>query len=305
MAAGPAQIESLRRFILEEIYIAFGLPPGSWLRRALAPVFWLPTRRFARMAADVDEQVARGGLREAASQVLPRFVRRYQFCGAERVPAQGPLVIAANHPGAADSLGILASLPRDDLHVVVSGIPFLRGLPHAGRHFLYATPDPHQRMLVFRAMLRHLEGGGSLLLFARQDVEPDPALMPGAAEALERWSSSVALCMQHVPSARLVVAITSGVLASGWLRSPIIRLREEAIPQQKLAEFLQVSQQMLLGGDFGLTPRLTYAGPWSLADLGAGGSSAAVMEAVIERAKGALQEHLSGMGCRGEEYGQV
>lgn len=292
MKPGSAQVSSLQRYILEEVFIAFGLPKGAWQRGILAPLFWLPTRRFARLAAQVDDQVASYGLQEAARRNLRRFVRGVEVCGAERIPQEGPLVIAANHPGAADSLALLASIPRDDLQVVVSGIPFLRSLPHARTYFLYADPNPHQRMLVFRAMLRHLEGGGSLLLFASQDVDPDPALMPGAAEALKRWSSSVALCMQRVPTARLMVAVTSGVLAPWWMRSPVIRVRRTTIAQQKLAEFLQISQQMLLGGDFGLTPRLTFGEPCGLEDLG-GGSTAALMEAVIARAKGVLNEHLS------------
>lgn len=292
MDTGSAQVSSLQRYILEEVFIAFGLPPSAWQRKILAPFFWLPTRRFARLAAQVDDQVARYGLQEAARCNLSRFVRGVEVCDTERIPKEGPLVIAANHPGAADSLTLAASIPRDDLQVVVSGIPFLRSMPHARRYFLYADPDPHQRMLVFRTMLRHLEHGGSLLLFASQDVDPDPALMPGAAEALERWSSSVALCMQQVPAARLVVAITSGVLAPRWMRSPVIRVRRNIIARQKLAEFLQISRQMLLGGDFGLTPRLSFSVPYSLEDLG-GAGTAALMEAVIARAKGVLHEHLS------------
>ena len=74
--------------------------------------------------------------------------------GADAIPAVGPLVIASNHPGAYDSVAIIAHLPpRPDLMVLASDIPFLRRLPNIGPHLLYVSSDPHERMGAIRAMI--------------------------------------------------------------------------------------------------------------------------------------------------------
>jgi hypothetical protein len=50
------------------------------------------------------------------------------------------LLVAANHPGAADGLVIAAALRRDDLKVVISDVPFTRAVPY-GRKYLIYTPS--------------------------------------------------------------------------------------------------------------------------------------------------------------------
>ena len=97
----PAAIVSdLTTRIIDEILAAFNLRKESRLSRLLAPCFWLPARRFARIAEQVDADVRRYGLPEAARRLLPAFVDGLQAHGVERIPTSGPLLVASNHPGA-------------------------------------------------------------------------------------------------------------------------------------------------------------------------------------------------------------
>jgi len=91
-------------------------------RRLLWPVFWLPAQLFARLADGVEQNIDQFGLAEAARRLLPRFVDDVKVTGVERIPQHGPLLVASNHPGAYDSVAILANLPRPDLKVVVSDV---------------------------------------------------------------------------------------------------------------------------------------------------------------------------------------
>ena len=145
-----------------------GLSPDTRLRYLLNPLLWAPLRRFADLAAKFDRTVADSGFREAASEVLPRLINQLEVIGLHRVPTSGPLLVVSNHPGSADGLAIAASLPRNDLKIVVSALPFIRSLPNSAQHLIYTDPlEPHKRMGVVRSSVRHLQDGGALLIFPR------------------------------------------------------------------------------------------------------------------------------------------
>lgn len=96
-----ANVENLRRFITTEIFKALGLSAG-WVQRLFSPLFRAPTQRFAQLAAAFDDRVAQWGFCEAARWVLPNFARPVAASGTEHIPAEGPLLIASNHPGTCD-----------------------------------------------------------------------------------------------------------------------------------------------------------------------------------------------------------
>jgi hypothetical protein len=250
----------------------------------------LPAHLFARLAAEFDHHVAQSGLMEAVRWVLPRFVEGVHALGTENIPTTGPLVIASNHPGAYDGLVIASCLPRDDLKIMVTDRPFLRGLHAASPHLIYTPRDTEGRMGVVRQAVHHLREGGSLLIFAHGNVEPDPALVPGAEEALEGWSPSVPLFLRRVPGASLVVTIVSGVLAPSALQHPLARLREGWQARQLLAEVLQVSQQMLLRRRFGLAPTVRFAAPLMAGDVEEVPYARAALAAIVARARELLAD---------------
>ncbi len=280
----------LRRALSTDILEAAGLAPGSPLRAVFSPLVWPPAHRFARLAAEFDQTVAQSGLMEAVRWVLPRFVDSVRAQGTENIPATGPLILAANHPGASDGLVIASCLPRDDLKVVVTDRPFFRHLYAASPHLIYTPRDTTGRMSVVREAVRHLRAGGSLLIFAHGNVEPDPAVTPGAEEALEGWSPSVPLLLRRVPRASLVVTIVSGVLAPSALRHPLTRLQENWRGRQLLAEIIQTSQQVLFKRRFQLSPAVRFDVPLTVRDLGIGSDATATLGTILARARDLLSD---------------
>ena len=277
----------------QEIWKVLGLSPHTRLRYLLNPLLWAPLRRFADGAARFDRTVAISGFREAAIEVLPRLINQLEVIGLHRVPTSGPLLVVSNHPGSADGLAIAASLPRDDLKIVVSGLPFIRSLPNSAQHLIYTDPlEPHKRMEVVRSSVRHMRDGGALLIFPRGKVEPDPAWLPGAMDSLSRWSASLGLIARSVPEANIVTTIVSGVLARGSLRNPLTRWPRDPRKRQLLAEIIQVVQQALLPYGISVSTRLSYGNP-----IVAGNRDARELTGeVVEYAKQLLHDHLTPAG---------
>jgi hypothetical protein len=284
----------MRRYITDEFLIALGLSPQSRLRSWLEPVIRLPVQRLAQMAVDVDGRIARSGLTETVRDVLFQFVDGLTVCGAETIPAQGPLLVASNHPGAYDILALLACVRRDDLKVVASGVNATRRLPNVAKHMIYVTSDVSARLSVVRDMIRHLSAGHALLIFPTAQVDPDPALEPGSEEALGRWSPSVSLVLNRVPQTRLLPAIVSGVLAKACLHHPITRLPRVTWRKRKLAEFLQVSQQLALHRSFSLKPRISFGQPLAAAELCPADCPSGLFPAIVESTRSLLAAHLAG-----------
>ena len=270
-----------------------GLAPDTRLRYLLNPLLWAPLRRFADGAAKFDRTVASSGFKEAASEVLPRLVNRLEVFGEQQVPRSGPLLVVSNHPGSADGLAIAASLPRNDLKIVVSALPFIRSLPNSAQHLIYTDPlEPHKRMEVVRSSVRHLRDGGALLIFPRGKVEPDPAWLPGAMESLSQWSTSLGLIARSVPEANIVTTIVSGVLARGSLRNPLARWPKDPRQRQLLAEIIQVVQQALLPYGVSVSARLSYGKPIVAGNR----NSRELTSEIVEYAKQLLNDHLTPAG---------
>lgn len=298
MATPEATLPSvgdLSQTLSQEIWKVLGLSPQTRLRHLLQPLVWAPTHRFARMAAGFDHKVAESGFLEAVRGVLPRFLSGVEVSGQSRLPQAGPLLVVANHPGGADALAVAAQLPRNDLKIVVSALPFVRNLPNSASHLIYTTLDPHQRMEVVRSAIRHLREGGALLIFPRGVVEPDPDVLPGASESLSDWSPSLGIIARAVPQLEIVTAIVSGVLARSSLRHPLTWLRREPRERQKLAEIIQVIQQMLLPWRQAIHARLSFSAPLAASDL-SGFDARAITQQVIERSRQLLHDHLGTSG---------
>ncbi len=146
-----------------------------------------------------------------------------------------------------------------DLKVVASGLGFLRHLPELSRHLIYVPRyDTQGRMGVVRSVIHHLAEGGAVLIFPGGNIEPDPAVLPGAPDALGSWSNSLEVVLRRVPQAQVVVSIVSGVLTRAALRNPLSPFLRTGRDRQKVAEIVQVGLQMLLRTPLGLAPRVTF-----------------------------------------------
>jgi len=276
------EIAALQQSLLEEIYKMLGLPPRSMLRPLLKPLFSPASQRFSRLAAGFDNDVKTRGFDRAARRFLSRFIHDIRVTGSEGVPAQGSLLVVSNHPGTYDALAIASCLPRRDLKIIASGVPFIRRLSASANHLIYSTPNTVDRMLVIRSIIRHLKNNGAVLIFPSGGIDPDPAIMRGALAELETWSPSLDVILRRVPSTRILVTAVSGVLHPGWVNSPIVRLRRGRRNQQRVAEFFQVIQQILLPGSLMLNPAVSFAEPLLLPSDG----SSSRLPAILSHARG-------------------
>jgi hypothetical protein len=283
-------LHTLSEQLVHELAKAVALP-RSRLASDLARLLFGPaTRLFAQLALDLDAQVAAGGLAGGARWVLPRFAKSCEARGTESIPPDGPLVIAANHPGSFDSVAISAHVMRPDYKIIIGDIPFFQALPHISARALFAPADEdiRGRMRVLRDCLRHLQGGGALLIFARGGIEADPSFMPDAGAEFPLWSRSLEIFLHHIPQTRVLVTIVSGVISQSAFRHPLTWLRKARADRQRLAFMYQMVRQMLSGQEvFGMIPRVTFG------EIVAGISKEFVPEAVEAAAARTLARHLA------------
>lgn len=128
--------------------------------------------------------------------LLRLFYRRVDVVGAERIPARGPVIIAANHHNSlVDPMLIIGTFPRRITVLANAPLfrhpligPFLRAvgaLPVNRRK--EAGDDPTKNEAMFAAATAHLRAGGAILIFPEGRTQPTPTLLPlrtGAARLL-------------------------------------------------------------------------------------------------------------------------
>ncbi|MEK7370254.1 MAG: lysophospholipid acyltransferase family protein, partial [candidate division NC10 bacterium] len=135
-------------------------------------------------------------LRGLAQIVLDIFYRRIEVVGSERLPARGPLIVAANHQNAlVDPLLLIAAIPRR--LVPLAKAPLFR-LPVIGALARWAGAIPVERPqdapgqpidneAMFAQAVARLRQDEAILIFPEGVSQPDPKLMPlrtGAARLL-------------------------------------------------------------------------------------------------------------------------
>jgi hypothetical protein len=271
------RVETLTKVCVEDLLSAFGLGGLRRGRRPLKLLFRIPAQRLARQVATYDGIVGESGLTEGGGWALKRMARRVEVEGRENLPREGPLLLAANHPGLSDTMALFATTPRSDLRVVAAERPFLDALPNTSRYLLTVAETSPGRFGLIRAATRHLRVGGAILTFPSGKIEPDPAVLPGAIEALNSWSASVDLFARLVPNLVIVPTIVSGVLSPTPLRNPLIFLRR----RKKDREWLAATIQMLTPGLYDVAVRVEFGRPVSAGDS----SDATVGQAVLEEAR--------------------
>lgn len=290
MGRDAGWVAELRRFLIGQGVENLGLPPTRWSRWLVGLLFGLPIHRFARIGTHIDDWTVRYGVVGAGQQILRRYVAGYRVCGAEHVPKSGPLLIAANHPGTYDAVITAVGAQRDDLKIVVGELPFLRGLPAVREHLVYIERGTQGQTAALRASLRHLEGGGALLIFPTGQMDPDPEFMSGAYDALGLWSPSVALMLRRVPATQLILAIVSGVLMPRYMRGPLVLLGKTTVDRQIIGASVQVADQALFQLKLPLVPKVSFGEPVPADELIAL-HGRRMTGAIVERARHLLAQH--------------
>jgi len=283
-----------RERITDEIIKALGFSTRGVFRRALGPLFRIPAGRFGAVAAKADAEIPASGLSGGCRRLLAEMSLRVTARGSEKIPADGPLLLVSNHPGAYDSVAIMAGVPRRDLKVILSDVPFTRDLAEARVHFIYAPLEAAGRAAALRASIEHLQTGGALLFFPHDDVEPDPEASPGAADTFQNWSRSIEIMLRQVPETRLQVAIAGNILSPRFLRHPLVKIRRSAAKRQKLAFTLQIVKQMAFPRNAGARPcvHLSFAAPVAARKI-LNGRNGEAMGAVRKIAAELLADHLA------------
>lgn len=114
-----------------------------------------------------------------------------------RIPAEGPVVLVANHPhGLVDGmvLGALVGRVRPDLRILTRAL--LAGIDESASAYMIPVPFPHEpdaqaRLLAMRrAAMAHLAGGGLLALFPAGAVAA--ARTPWGPAVEGEWSAFTA-----------------------------------------------------------------------------------------------------------------
>ena len=243
---------------------SMGIRLTPFTRKVSDLIFRRAVERISDLSLQLDEKLAGGDPSVGVRWILPRFLDDFTAYGAHHIPAQGPLLIIANHPASYDALLISAFVHRPDYKIFIGKITVYDYLPNIARHAIFSPPkeEVSGRMTSLRTAIRHLQDGGSLLIFPRGDIEPDPALEEKPALVMDAWSRSLEIFLRQIPNLQVVVASVSGVIAPKAIQHPFTWFKRKQTDRQRLAYIYQLIQQVLRRNEyFGLHGKVNFSPP--------------------------------------------
>ena len=210
--------------ILDDVLTTLNVNRVKALRYFITLLGSKTTRWLADLLSRWDRQVARSSFVETARDALQLFTTDFELNCAEEIPQTGPLLAVANHPGMYDSIGAIVTVRREDVRVVAARREFFRVLPNISKHLLTIEKDASLRLEAMRHIIQVLKEGHAVIIFPSGRLEPEPALMSGAAASLEQWSSSIGIFLSKVPETRLLPILISQTLSPKAWNSWLARL---------------------------------------------------------------------------------
>jgi len=218
-----------------------GRPAGfrvDVVRRLIRPV----ANRVAGRFVTYDRALGEAGLHHGSAWIVDDATGGLAVDGREHVPARGPLLIAANHPGLSDAVALLAALGREDTWIVAANYPFLRALRLASRRFLFVSEDRADRLSTFRRIVSRLRAGETVVVFPAGGLELDPALSRVAAlGSLTTWSRSIELLARLAEGTVVVPAAVRGVVSRPAFDHPLAKRHSVLKERQRMATLLQLA----------------------------------------------------------------
>lgn len=195
---------------------------------------------LTRLGLKMEGMIARDGHLKGASEWLVDIGSAgIHIHGAEHVPLTGPLLFVGNHGGLGDAHALLSASPRRDTQILANDFGILPGLNAMRTHVIVVEPD--QPVATFRAALRQLRAGKSLLLYPRGEIEADPCLdLESALASLSQWTHSPELFARYVPELAIVPFAVGGLLSRRALRNPIVRRYRDRDKRHFLAATFQM-----------------------------------------------------------------
>jgi 1-acyl-sn-glycerol-3-phosphate acyltransferase len=242
ITAGRTPVDELARLHALDLLRAFRLDRGGRLQPLLDALALWPSRRLARQILQFDALVGSTGLPGAGAWLIERFTRSLTISGQQHVPASGPLLVVANHPGMVDAMALWVGVGRRDLRVLAVRRELLNHLPHTSRHLIFIADGEAAWFGAARNAMRHLRAGGALLTYPAGAIEPDPSVRPGARAALERWTPSTSRFARMAPETLVVPALVGGVISASAQRNPLTRW----LPTRRERDWAAATLQVLL-----------------------------------------------------------
>lgn len=286
------EVNVITNALYSAVMSVMGLKRPNWITRSLYPLFSSPVQRMSYLLVELDRNIIPLGWNKAVKQFLSNFVSGVSLRGEDTIPEHGPLIVTCNHPAAYDVVILAACIRRDDLKIIASDIPLIQKLPHIAEHIIPVPYHIPSRLHTVRAAIQHLKNGGALLIFPRGNVEPDPAVSPGAEQSLSGWSASIELFLRKVPQTISTVAIASGILSGKWFKNPLIKMWKKYEQRQKVAEIFQIAAQLLTGKKPASTPLVSFSAPLTVDDLGGeDASEGTLLASLTEQARCLLENH--------------
>jgi 1-acyl-sn-glycerol-3-phosphate acyltransferase len=217
--------------------------------RSLQHLTRKPALKFAEILIRLDLLLAEGDVQQSSKFALDLLTEGHEFIGVDRVPSEGPLLVVANHAGAADSIGAFSCVSRKDSKIVAGRRPMLEVLPNISRYLIYLDIDPIGRMYNMHMIINKLKAGETVILFPHGSLEPDPALIPGALKSIKAWSESVGVFLAKVPEAKLLpLLISQTVVPKAW-KSLFATWSTSTKRRHQIAMMTQFAMQRLQRGD--------------------------------------------------------
>lgn len=262
------ELDTLVDVLLFEVSNHFKMGTGSHKDKLLHWIGHLPAKRFAIIMQEFDRMIAEDNIWQAARGVLSHFSEGWVCNGQENVPKEGPLLVVANHPGAADSLACMAAVERTDQHLIAFERPLLVAMPNAGRHVIYVEEENPLRYDVMRTVIDMLKRGDAVIMFPKGNLEPDPGLMLGAPDSIRRWSTSIGVFLSKVPETKLLPLIIGNVYAAKAWNCILAKKAHNLKTRQQIAMVMQaIMQRMFPNGGWKVPVHVTIPPCISVRDV--------------------------------------
>ena len=238
------QLELLTSINLDDLVSAFGWQDRPFLARLLRRIFFKPAQTLASYVVEFDNAVEALGLADASRLITKRFVKDVRVFGSDLIPDSAFLALS-NHPGMTDTVSLFCALNIPQLKIIALDRPFLTALPNTSRQLFYVKDDPASRMALVRQVSGHLRAGGAALTFPAGEIEPDPAVYPGAAESLRGWADSVGVFLRMAPETAILPVLVRNVIWDKTANFALLKLKKSSKEREKLAAALQLLAMIL------------------------------------------------------------
>lgn len=296
--------QDLYRTAVQGVRFALHLPDSPWAIRLVERLFGKFMANVIDVAVTFDQKVGEESMTAACEWISAICGEPAEILGAENIPAKGPVLIVSNHPGYYEGMLTISQMPREDIKIVVGGIPYFNQMPNTRKLIFYTDHTDTNNISALRNAVRHLKSDGIFLIYPTGQADPDPDAMPGSMDRIDDWSESVALMLRSVPETILVPTIVSGIVAPKYLRHPLARIQRERRSRIRTAELFQMYSQFIEVGTPPISrPRLSFGKPVSGSQLIEELGKEDIMSGVRSRARDLLKTHMSWAEDNGPVWG--